>query len=381
MDPKNIMAQLVIMEQKQIKQLAEKVSSPKPMNTLQKTAILTVDSVNQYNVQEQHKFTLLKPSTTFRVGIETKQLPHYNFDNYESFTIKNTTSHLFWRPAPTSRLFITEPHIPTGGLTVNNNNPKFNITIAPNKYIQFKYSGKLIIGPNKYLEFKDKREVERQLRERERQLVMDTKIKKTQKIINALKYEIRKNNLHRLNEVVAEKCKDLRAVTGKEKGFMNKFAWLHKKYTNLKKLYENDDEQLKKTIDKINRCKDKAGMLVQYLIDTLKKIIGQFAKYRQNVNLNRPPKTEKERRARDQKISKQVKQELNQLVFEARMKNYKYKENKCDENLAKLENRWDLNQQEYDKMKETINKAKAIAIQKQNKLIKEQKQSEDAKQQ
>jgi hypothetical protein len=376
MDPKNIMAQLMIKEQQILKQQNE-LKQKQNMNTLQKAERLTITKVNEIQVNMKQKpFTLLKPSTTFRVGIQNKDQPK-NIIEQKEYQIRASTSHLFWRPAPTSTLHITEPHTLPGSLTVYE---KGKITIGQNRYMTFKNNIEVTIAPNKYMEYK-------QL-ERPEITKLKTKMKNNIKIINALKYEINKNNLHELNKKMAEKIQDLKAITGKQKGFANKFAMMHKKYEKLRREAENEDERLKKMLDTIDESHDKAGTLAHYLYKELQKLVGQFQKYRENVN-NTNKMIKDKLNGKDsakEKFKKRVKEEFQNRVDDAKMGYYKDKIKKCEDNLQKLEQRWDLTQQQYDNMKKNImdtkikteSKYKIIEQNKAKQLKNKIKQLEDA---
>jgi hypothetical protein len=358
MDPKNIIAQLIIKEQQILKQQNE-LKQKQIMNTLQKAEQLTITKVNEIQVNmKQQPFTLLKPSTTFCVGIQNQDQPT-NQIQHKEHQIRASTSHLFWRPAPTSTLHITEPHTLPGSLTVYE---KGKITIGPNRYITFKNNIIITITPNKFMEYK-------QL-ERPEITNLKTKMKNNIKIINALKYEINKNNLHELNKKMAEKIQDLKAITGKQKGFANKFAIMHKKYQKLKREAENEDERLKKMLNIIDKSHDKAGTLAHYLYKELQKLIGQFQKYRENVN-NTNKKIKDKLNGKDsakEKFKRQVKEELENRVNDAKLEYYKDKIKKCEDNLQKLEQRWDLTQEQYDNMKKNVTDTKIKTESKRKKI-------------
>jgi hypothetical protein len=376
MDPKNIMAELMIQEQKiLIKQ--NELKQKQEMNTLQKAKSYQITSDNNINItNRQHAYTLLKPSTTFCVGIQKQVQQTYKTDNYFTIHIAATTSHLFWRPAPTSKLYITESHTLPGSLTVFNNKGK--LTTNQNRYVEYKPLCSLTIRQNRYMEYKPM--INKKVCE------LRTKIKNNTKIINALKYEIKKNNLHDLNKKVAEKIKDLNEMTGKQKGFANKFALINNKYNKLRREYENQDQQLKKQLDIIDKSKNKAGTLVQFLLNKINILIGQFAKYRQNVR--QATQEERQRKQQSEKEKKKglkavIKREYDDTLYELKLTDYNELIKKCDSNLEKLENRWDLNQQEYDNMKKTIEDRKKIIKNKKDKLKETrnyqlQKQLEDA---
>jgi hypothetical protein len=371
MDPKNIIAQLMIQEQK-VLQFQMKLKEDQKMNTLQKAKSLQIIKTNEIQVQEKNTFIpLLKPSTTFCVGIQNQILPQYERDNYQQFTIKQTTSHLFWRPTPTSKLTITEPHTITGSLTAFKN--KYTLTIKQ-RYIEYKPIGKFINTQNRYMTWIRKPDT--------KILQIKTKIKNTQKIINSLKYEIVKNNLHKLNEKVAEKIRNLREITGKEKGFANKFALIHSKYMKIKKMYEDNDSQIRKKLDAIDKSDNKGGLLTKYLINELYILIGQFSKYRQNVhNTNKELSKKQEIKNKQYRKEKDYNQ-ANEIICKSKIAAYSEKEKLCDNNLKKLENRWDLTEKQYTAMKNNISQTKEKLTKKrekvQSQLNEYYKQLEDA---